>query len=167
MSCQIESGWSGEELAVAPDRVVRLRFWAREQKSRELLQYGEDLQYLHGGRDGMFPRVESALSGSRPGERVELLLRPEDGYGERDPERVIVQPRFTIPEEAWRPGFMIMGELPDGREAPYTVVAVDEDTITLDGNHPWAGKLLHFTFEVIEVRESTREERRCGFVLSE
>lgn len=169
MNCQVNSPISMDTDAatVGPGKVVRLRFWAREQQSQELLQYGDELRYLHGGSDGMFPRVEATLAGARSGDRLELVLAAEEGYGEHDPGKLIVQPRETIPEEAWMPGYMLMGELPDGQEVPFTVVQVDEVGITLDGNHPWAGKYLHFTFEVMDVRDSTEGERRTGFILNE
>ena len=147
------------------DRAVRLRFWARDRDSGELLQYGDDLSYIHGGYGGVFPKVEKHLAGCLIGDRVEVNLDPAEGYGIRDPERVILQPKSQIPEEAWVPGTAIDGELPDGREMPFVVTEVGNTWVRLDANHPWAGKNLLFTFEVLAVREGNREELRMGFPL--
>ncbi len=168
VSCVVEdlSGICSAENSIRPEKVVRLRFWARDDDSRELLQFGDDLHYLHGGYGNMFAKVEAALETASCGDRVELSLKPEEGYGLRNEAGVITQPKHSIPEEAWEPGYVLMGALPDGREVPFTVTTVGEEEITLDSNHPWAGRNLHFTFEVMSIRESTAGERRMGYVLS-
>ncbi|HEY9199093.1 MAG TPA: hypothetical protein VIR60_06980 [Gammaproteobacteria bacterium] len=137
---------------VAHGHAVRLRFWARHRESRELLQYGDDLWYTHGGFGGVFPRVEQALDGLRCGERAVVELEPQDGYGRRDPALFIVQSLDSLPDEDLVPGAVLFGELADGREHPFIVVRVEADQVLLDGNHPWAGLPLEFTFEVLEIR---------------
>lgn len=168
MSCILGSALEAclDEYAIGPEKVVCLRFWARDAANRELLQFGEDLHYLHGGYGSMFEKIETALEHALCGERVEITIAPEEGYGKRDESGVITQRKDSIPAEAWEPGFVLMGAMPDGREVPFTVVAVGDEMITLDCNHPWAGKHLHFTFEVMSIRDSTEGERRAGYVLS-
>jgi FKBP-type peptidyl-prolyl cis-trans isomerase SlyD len=148
---------------VAVGQVVHLCYWARRRDTGELLQYGEDLRYLHGGFGGVFPRVEQALAGLRCGERTVVAIEPADGYGERDPALLIVQSLHTLPEdEQLTPGSVLFGALPDGREHPYTVIRIDSDRVLLDGNHPWAGLPLEFTLEVIDIRSATRGECAAG-----
>lgn len=148
---------------VAAGQVVHLRYWARRRDTGELLQYGEDLRYLHGGFGGVFPRVEQALAGLRCGERAVVAIEPADGYGERDPALLIVQSLHALPEdEDLGPGSVLFGALPDGREHPYTVIRIDSDRVLLDGNHPWAGLPLEFTFDVLEIRSATFGECTAG-----
>lgn len=153
------------EQRIGHGKVVRLRFWARERGSGELLQFGDDLSYLHGGYGGVFPKIEARLEGLGLNGRAQAELAPEEGYGEYDPRRVIVQPRHTLPDEAAEIGCVLHGEAADGTEQPYVVIAVDDTAVTLDANHPWAGKSLLFHFEVLELRDSTEAERRAGFPL--
>lgn len=154
---------SSELAAVATGQVVRLQFWARQRDTRELLQYGEDLWYLHGGFGGVFPRVEQALTGLRCGERAVVSLEPQDGYGMRDPALHIIQSVHSLPDdEELTPGSVLFGELPDGREHPFTVVRIESDQVHLDGNHPWAGLPLEFTFEVLDIRSATAGECAAG-----
>lgn len=163
MPVNINIAASSELAAVAVGQVVRLRFWARQRDTRELLQYGEDLCYLHGGFGGVFPRVEQALVGLRCGEHAVVSLEPEDGYGLRDPELLIVQSVNTLPDdEELTLGSVLFGELPDGREHPFTVVRIESEQIHLDGNHPWAGLPLEFTFEVLDIRSATPGECAAG-----
>ncbi len=152
-----------ESQTIERNKAVRLRFWAHDRSNGELLQYGEDLRYLQGGYGGVFPKVEQALLGKSCGGRVEVALDPEDSYGQRDPSLIITQPRASIPIEGQELGMTLDGEAPDGSSAPFVVIAMDEDSITLDGNHPWAGRGLDFVFEIMEIRDSTESEQKAGY----
>ena len=148
---------------IGPDKVVQLRFRISDQASGRLLQYGDDLVYLHGGYGGAFPKVEQAMQGCRIGDRVELTLSPEEGYGHRQPELVLEMPTDEFTGEVPETGTTVDGELPDGRSLTFTVAGVSTHKITLDGNHPFAGKQLVFEFEVLEIRDSSAAERAAGF----
>jgi FKBP-type peptidyl-prolyl cis-trans isomerase SlyD len=148
---------------ISQDRVVRLGFRVEDSGNGELLQYGTDLVYLHGGYGGAFPKVELAMEGRLVGDCVTLRLSPEEGYGPRLPELVLTLPSEGFAGDVPTPGEAVDGQLPDGRSMTFTVSAVGESNITLDGNHPFAGRHLQFVFEVLEVRNSTDAERAAGF----
>jgi FKBP-type peptidyl-prolyl cis-trans isomerase SlyD len=148
---------------ISQDRVVRLGFRVKDLGNGELLQYGNDLVYLHGGYGGAFPKVELAMEGRLVGDCVTLRLSPEEGYGKRRPELVLTLPSDGFADHAPVPGDAVDGQLPDGRSVTFTVSAVGDDKITLDGNHPFAGRDLQFVFEVLDVRDSTDAERAAGF----
>ena len=71
---------------VSQDKVVRLRFHITDASSGQLVQYGDDLVFLHGGYGGAFPKVERAIEGCRVGDQVNVDLLPEEGYGHRQSE---------------------------------------------------------------------------------
>jgi FKBP-type peptidyl-prolyl cis-trans isomerase SlyD len=148
---------------ISQDRVVRLGFRVKDLLTGELLQYGDDLVYLHGGYGGAFPKVEWAMEGRRTGDVVTLELSPEEGYGAHLPELVISLPSNNFADEMPHTGEAVEGCLPDGRSMTFTVSAVTERHITLDGNHPFAGRHLKFDFEVLNVRASLAAERSAGF----
>ena len=148
---------------ITQDRVVRLGFRVNDLLTGELLQYGDDLVYLHGGYGGAFPKVEWAMEGCRIGDVVSLELSPEEGYGVRRPELVINLPSNDFADELPHTGEAVEGCLPDGRSMTFTVSAVTDRHITLDGNHPFAGRHLKFIFEVLDVRASLDAERSAGF----
>jgi FKBP-type peptidyl-prolyl cis-trans isomerase SlyD len=152
-----------KERVVVQDKVVRLRFRVTEAANNELLQYGDDLVYLHGGYGGAFPKVERALEGCRVGDQAELRLSPDEGYGDYDPARVLVMACAGFDEHRPALGESVEAELADGTSMYFSVVDVTDHQITLDGNHPFAGKQLHFQFEVLEIRDSTDAERSAGF----
>ena len=148
---------------ITQDKVVGLRFRIVDGATGRLLQYGDELVYLHGGYGGAFPKVERAMEGRRVGDRIELNLSPEEGYGHYQPELVLVLPSEEFAGEMLQTGIPVDGELPDGRALTFTVAAISNGQVTLDANHPFAGKYLAFQFEVLEVRDSIEAELAAGF----
>lgn len=148
---------------IAKDKVVRLRYVVIEQGTEQALALRDDLFYLHGGYGGAFPKVEQALEGLRVDAKVEVLLSAEECYGERDPHLVMTVPAAAIPEEARNVGAQLEGEAPDGSARPFIVTAVAGDQVTVDGNHPLAGKHLRFMLEVLDIRDASRAEIEAGY----
>ena len=123
--------------------------------------------YLHGAQN-IIPGLEEALVGKQAGDQVTVSLEPKDAYGEVDPERIQIVPRdmFETDEEIV-PGMQFNAQSPEGQMMVITVSEVDDDEVTIDGNHAMAGMNLHFDVNVIEVREATAEELEHGHVHAE
>ncbi len=119
---------------------------------------GEPLSYLH-GYGNIVKGLEQELEGAEPGYISQVTVEPEDAYGERTPDAMIEVPRSEFPEGMEpEPGMTVQADTPGG--AMYLqITGVTEDRVTLDGNHPLAGKRLHFDVEVTDVREATEEEK--------
>ncbi|BCO31703.1 FKBP-type peptidyl-prolyl cis-trans isomerase [Thiohalobacter sp. COW1] len=149
--------------SVVRDKVVRLRYAVFEQGSDQALAYDDDLYYLHGGYGGAFPRVEQALEGLGVDAKMELELTADEAYGRYDPDLCLAVPASEIPEEAHYVGARLEGESPEGGSLDFTVTAVEEDAITVDGNHPLAGRDLRFVLEVLDIRDATPEELEAGY----
>ena len=120
--------------------------------------------YLHGAQN-IVTGLEVALEGKRAGDEISVSIEPKDAYGERDPERIQVVPRdmFESDEEIVA-GMQFHAQSPEGDMMVITVAEVDDDEVTIDGNHAMAGMNLHFDVSVIEVREATAEELSHGHV---
>jgi FKBP-type peptidyl-prolyl cis-trans isomerase SlyD len=143
--------------------VVSLTCLMSDADSGETLDYRSDMVYLHGGYGSALPKVEAALEGLEVDMTCELTLEPADAYGEPDPALLMKVPHDAIPEAARRPGTVIEGEAEDGSSRDFRVVAVDDEGITVDGNHPLAGRRLHFKFEVTDIRDASAEEIAAGY----
>jgi len=117
---------------------------------------GEPLAYLHGGGQ-IISGLEEALEGYEFGARVRVEIQPDEGYGEHDPSRVmtVAREQFDFEPEV---GGVVRAEAPGRQAHPFTIVDVDEATVTLDGNHPLAGRALSFEVRVESIREATAEE---------
>jgi len=145
--------------------VVRLRYELRDCDGLALEDEGAELEYLHGGFGGIFPKVEQALEGKDVGQEVSLTLDPDDAFGEYDAELLRVEPRNRFPE-ALEIGMRFEG-VPGDREDEaliYTITDVTPETVVVDGNHPLAGERLWFKGAVTNVRAATHDELEHGHV---
>jgi len=153
-------------MKIAKDTVVSLRYELFDSEGELLEKVEEPVSYLHGGYDGIFPLVEEELHGKAVGDQCRVTMRPDDAFGEYDHTLVMVEPRSAFPQEI-EVGMQFEGgpESADDEDyLLYTVVEVDDDEVTVDGNHPLAGKTLTFNCTVTGVRPATAEELAHGHV---
>lgn len=123
---------------------------------------GEPLTYLHGEGE-IVPGLESALEGLDVGDRKQVVVPPASGYGDRDARGLQQVPRQAFPAD-FKPevGMELSAQGPDGDEVAFVIQRVEPELITIDLNHPLAGKTLHFDITVREVREATPDELEHG-----
>ena len=115
------------------------------------------LAYLHGGYEGIFPKVEAVLDGQATGFATTLDLAAADAFGERDESLVRTIPKSEFPPVV-KVGGQLRGAGDDGQERVFNVVKIKGPEVHLDGNHPLAGQALRFSCKVTEVRAATPEE---------
>ena len=152
-------------MRIEQGRVVRLKYELRDCDGEPLEREGAEMEYLHGGFGGIFPKVEAALEGKDVGDEMSLTLEPDDAFGDYDAELLRVEPRNRFPE-AVEIGMQFEG-VPGDREDEamiYTVTDVTNDAVVVDGNHPLAGERLWFKCAVTEVRAATKDELQHGHV---
>ena len=102
-------------------------------------------------------KIEAALEGKERGYQTTLHLAPTDGFGERDESLVRAIPKSEFPPGV-KVGGQLQGRAGDGREHAFTVMKIKGPQVLLDGNHPWAGKQLRFSLQVVDVRAASEEE---------
>ncbi len=123
---------------------------------------GQPLPYLH-GHNNIVPGLEAALDGREAGERFEVKVAPEQGYGLRDEEKVQVVDRESFAEFAdIEVGMVCQMEDESGELQFVAITQIDEEEVTVDANHPFAGLELNFDVEVMDVRDATEEELSAG-----
>ena len=123
----------------------------------------EPLAYLH-GHGNLVPGLERELEGKGTGDRLNVRLLPADGYGERNQELVQKVPRRSLKGiSKLTVGMRLQAQTAQGPR-PVVVTQVVGDMVTLDGNHPLAGKNLNFDIAIEDVRDATEEELAHGHV---
>ncbi len=123
---------------------------------------GKPLAYLH-GKSALLPAVEDGLNGKAKNDFVQLTLPPEKGYGVRNDDLIRqVERKLFPPGQELAPGMRMNRRLQDGRVAGAIILAVGDEHVTVDENHPLAGIELHFEITVCGVRDATAEEVAHG-----
>lgn len=148
---------------VTKDKVVTLRYALFDTDTRELLESRDDLSYLHGGYERRLPLLQQAVDGAVVGFKTELALRPEDAFGEHDPELVMTIQTSRLPVEVRHVGAAFEAKDVDGKRIRFRLTQLTADRATLDGNHPLAGRRLRFIIEVMDVRDALAQELEAGY----
>ncbi len=151
-------------MQIAKDTVVSLTYSLLGADGALIEKTDHPISYLHGGYDGIFPKVERELDGKQSGDACEVRLEPEDAFGEYDAQLVRVEPRRLFPPNL-KVGMQFEGSSDQsGESRVYTVTDVADDKVVVDGNHPLAGKPVVFSCVVTEVRQASAEEITHGHV---
>ena len=165
-------------MKISKNTIVSLRYKLTDAQNNVIEEPEAPMVYLHGGYDGTFPKIETALDGQDVGYETTLQLDPGDAFGEYDPELLKIEPRTRFPDplevgmqfegvpdadDFSNDAEQVRDVIDDGDEEDpsamiYTVTDVAENQVVLDGNHPLAGMALRFWLQVEEVRIATEDE---------
>ncbi|GAB3700422.1 peptidylprolyl isomerase [Spirosoma flavus] len=148
-------------MTITKDAVAAIHYTLRDSNGTILdsSQGRDPLYYLHGAHN-LIPGMEESLEGRKTGDHFQVEIAPEKGYGELDPNLTERVPRKAFGGQPVEAGMQFQSN--DGQVI--TVVGVEPEFIVVDGNHPLAGKTLHFDVEVIAVRDATPDELSHGHV---
>lgn len=150
-------------MQISKNSVVTLNYTLKNDQG-EVLDESKDNSFLYmHGAGGIIPGLESQLEGKSVGDEFSAHIEPADGYGERDDSMIQVVPRDMF--EADHPieeGIQFHAESPEGDTLTVTVTKIEDDNITVDGNHMLAGIALNFDVTVAEIREASAEEIEHG-----
>lgn len=152
-------------MAITRDSVVTIHYTLKDDAGAVIdsSASGEPLAYLH-GHGNIVPGLERALSGRDAGEKLSVQVSATEGYGEYDKELVQSVPRRALRGiKEVQLGMHLHAQTEAGTRT-VTVTRVQGDMVTLDGNHPLAGKNLNFDIQIEEVRQATEEELSHGHV---
>ncbi|MEH6624975.1 MAG: peptidylprolyl isomerase [Motiliproteus sp.] len=124
---------------------------------------GEPLTYLHGSGN-IIPGLEKELVGKQVGDTLEVTVAPDEAYGPVHEEMIQTVPRdaFDGVEEIAE-GMRFEAQTASG-QISVMVIAADEESVTVDGNHALAGETLHFYVEVVDVRDASEDEMKHGHI---
>ena len=150
-------------MQIAKDSVVSIDYTLTDPQGEVIdTSTGKSpLTYLHGAGN-IIPGLERELDGKAAGDQVNVTVEPGDGYGHRNDAMVQEVPRSAFQGVSKvEPGMRFQANTPQGPRM-VQVVAVTDDTVTVDANHPLAGIPLTFEVKVVDVRAATPQELQHG-----
>ncbi len=146
---------------VRKDQVVYISYVIQGSDGEVLEQHDLPVGYVHGG-GGLLEKVEAALEGKAVGDRVEVTLEPEDGFGPHRPELTFTDDIENVPEEHRFLGSEVEFENERGESMLFRVTRIEDGKLTIDANHPLAGKTLRYLVRVEGMRPATLDEVANG-----
>jgi FKBP-type peptidyl-prolyl cis-trans isomerase SlyD len=148
-------------MRIQKDKVVSIHYTLKDKEGNILDTSSgrEPLTYIH-GNGNLISGMEEGLEGKSSGEKLDLEISPEKGYGVRNEELVQQVSRTTFGDQKVEKGMEFQTK--SGHTVVVTKVGLEQ--VTVDANHPLAGKDLFFKVEVMEIREATKEELDHGHV---
>lgn len=150
-----------EALRVGPDTLVKLTYVLFDQDGNVAGEASteEPLTYVHGYAQ-IVPGLEKGVTGLAKGERRELIVDPEEAFGDPDDKAVLELDRADLPEQGrtLNVGDELIAEDDEDDQLLMRVVELRKDTVVVDTNHPLAGQTVRFEVQVADVRTATEEE---------
>jgi FKBP-type peptidyl-prolyl cis-trans isomerase SlyD len=146
---------------VAAGKLVSLTYSIRDAGGQVLEQSDLPVSYIQGGHNELIGGMDQALTGRCAGDEVELELSPEEsGFGPYNPDLTFTDDLDNVPPEFRHIGAEVPMQSESGEVRTFYVTRIAEGRLTVDGNHPLAGKRLRVTIRIRQVREPTVADLR-------
>lgn len=152
-------------MQIAADKVVHIHYTLKTDEGTvvDSSEGNDPLGYVH-GNGNIIPGLEKALDGRTQGEKFQVSIPPEEGYGPRDDGLLQAVPKSAFEGLGdLKPGMQFQAQTDQGPRL-VTIAAVAPDAVTVDGNHPLAGQTLNFDIEVAAVRDASKAELEEGAI---
>jgi FKBP-type peptidyl-prolyl cis-trans isomerase SlyD len=153
-------------MPIGANKVVTMNFTLTDDEGNVLdtTDHGGPFSYLSGSNN-ILPKLEEAIDSMIIGTKKQISLVSTDAYGNYNEEIVQVVGKENFPEDfELEVGLSYVASNPDGVQMPFVITEVRDEDVTIDFNHPLAGKNLNFNVELLDVRDATQEELSHGHV---
>lgn len=150
------------EQFIGSGKVVSFTYSIADEAGEIIEQSDLPISYVHGGQHDLFEKVEQELEGSVIGDTVEVSLTPEEGFGSHDPNLTYTDELANVPPEFHRLGAEVEMVNDKGDSRTFVVTHIEDGKLTVDGNHPMAGKAITFRIKVTDIRDATADEMVNG-----
>jgi len=143
---------------ITKHKAVTITYLIRDESGQTVEQNDVPVTYVHGVGSELLEVLETALEGHKVGDKVEVEVSPENGFGHHDPEMTFTDDITNVPPEYHHVGAEAEFQNENGEQKIFIVSKVDDKKITLDGNHPLAGKSVVFVVSVNDIRDASADE---------
>ena len=153
-------------MAIEDNKVVSLEYEVRDSESKEVIDSNKGQKPLEfiTGKSQIIPGLESKIKEMNPNEEGDVLVKADEAYGQRDENAVQTLPREQFAGIDLKEGMTLYGQGENGETVQVTVKSFNDQEVTIDFNHPLAGKDLLFSVKILGVRDATPEEVMTGQV---
>ena len=144
---------------ISINKFVELTYRIVDQSNGEIIEQVEDpLGYVQGDNSLLFNQVTKKLEGKSAGDEVEILLKAKDAFGPKIEDLIFTDDIDNVPMEYRHIGANVTMQNDKGGTKDFVVSSIENGKLTIDGNHPLAGKDIIFFVEVLTIRDATADE---------
>jgi len=147
---------------ISKNKFVSLTYTITDEDDNILERIDMPIQYIQGGKSQVIEKVEAALEGHHVDDIVSVTLTPEEGFGAHQPELTFSDDIENVPPQFHSIGAEVEFKNDHGESKIFRVTHIEDDKLTVDGNHPFAGKTIIYNITVKEVRDATVDEMTNG-----
>jgi FKBP-type peptidyl-prolyl cis-trans isomerase SlyD len=147
---------------IANNKFVSLTYTITDEDENILERIDMPIQYIQGVSSQVIKKIETALDGHRAGDMIQVTLSPEEGFGAHQPELTFSDDINNVPAQFHNIGAEVEFQNDRGESKIFRVTRIEDGMLTVDGNHPFAGKTITYNISVQEVRDATADELKNG-----
>ncbi|MES9903592.1 MAG: peptidylprolyl isomerase [Sedimenticola sp.] len=147
---------------IKPGKYVSLTYTIADEDDNLLEQNDIPVSYVHGGETELIGGMDRAIAGKGVGATVEMMVSAEDGFGSHDTDLTFTDDLENVPPQFRQIGAEVQMQGPEGETKNFYVTKIEDGKLTVDGNHPLAGKRLKVRVTVLEVRDATPEDMQLA-----
>jgi len=148
--------------AIRKNKHVTLIYAVSDENGGIVERIDTPIQYIHGSKDQVIQKIEAALEGQKEGDVIEVVLSPEDGFGTHHEELTFTDDMTNVPPEFHAIGAEVEFQNDQGETKIFRVTKIENGKITVDGNHPFAGKSITYNITIKGIRDATPDEMTNG-----
>ena len=150
------------EETIQPGKYVALIYTIEDEQGQVVEQHDMPLGFVYGSDTELIGGMDKAVAGKRAGDQVEVEVPPEQGFGERDPSLTFTDTIDNVPPQFRQVGAEVQMQNDQGETKSFFVTRIADGQVTVDGNHPLAGKQLTVRVTITEVRDARPGEEQVS-----
>lgn len=147
---------------ISENKFVSLTYSITDESDTVLEYSDQPIQYIQGLNGQVIKKIEQSLEGHRVGDLVMVTLSPEEGFGEHQAELTFSDDISNVPPQFHAIGAEVEFQNDHGESKIFRVTRIEDGRLTVDGNHPYAGKTITYNITIKEVRDATPDELSNG-----
>ena len=143
-------------------KFVALTYTITDDTDEVLERIDVPITYIQGRDSNVIEKIEKALEGHQEGDDITVEISPEEGFGPHQSELTFTDDLENVPPEFHKIGAEVEFQNTQNEVKKFLVTKIENGKLTVDGNHPFAGKTIKYNIKVREVRDATPEELANG-----
>lgn len=156
-------------MAIGQNKVITMNYTLKDEEGNVIqsTDNANPFRFLSGNKQ-ILPKLEEEINNMIIGSKKNVKIPSTEAYGEYTEQALQQVNKNNFPKDIdLQVGMEFMANSPDGHQMPFVVKDIKEEEITIDFNHPLAGKDLEFEVELVDIRDATVEEMQHGHVHGE